>query len=575
MPIDSLEGTLKKKIDGRTSRLAILTIAIAALVLVMAGSAFANGKKPAHHNGKDKVWSFGVMGDTQWTTSDPAGANPNGVPVSIIKQLNQQFIAKGVKFVIQVGDLTESGNDADIAVRAAAAEDLYQAGIGFFPIRGNHETYANPANGYGISAVQADFPQTRGLMNRFGARHFSSPTDVSSDLNGITYSFDYGRGDSSARFVMLDDWATPSKLVTAAGYPYGYSIGDQQAWISGRLDKKTRSATHAFVFSHQNLIGENHQDSLFSGYTDANPDMQNAFFASLQDNGVRYYMSGHDHVNQRSLIASPDGKSSVEELICASDSSKFYTPKALTDAKWYGQKVRETSVAQELYAVGYYVYTVDGPRVTVDYYSDDHGSWLSDGNYPLGPNVAGFPLNVTPTFHFVKKATWGYSLNGEQALVGGAGSASYTSVKDSFDDTSAAILAGAYTNTATDSQGRVLTQTVNTGWTEDDQRDCLASDVLTLWGMTPVGASHTDTYALSMKVDKGHRCRDFRGTGVLVAKDAKGHWVNAVKLNSTTTKKFVNGAYKATYGLGTYGYDSRTGSAWAVVDHDGSFAIAR
>ena len=228
-----------------------------------------------------------------------------------------------------MGDLTENGNDADIAVRAAAAQSLINAGIGFFPMRGNHETYANPANDYGIPAVQANFPQTRGISNTFGATNFNSPTSLSTDLNGMSYSFDYGTVGNNARFVIIDDWATPSKRVDAAGYAYGYSIADQQPWISSRLGKNTRGTKHAFVFSHQNLIGENHQDSLFNGYTNANPDMQNAFFASLQDNGVKYYISGHDHIHQRSIIASPDGSSKVQELICASNSSKFYTPKAL------------------------------------------------------------------------------------------------------------------------------------------------------------------------------------------------------------------------------------------------------
>ena len=87
------------------------------------------------------AWKFGVMSDTQWTTADPAGQNPTTVAVSIIDQLNPQFIAAGVKFVIQVGDLADTGNDADETVRAQAAQPLYDAGIGFFPMRGNHETY--------------------------------------------------------------------------------------------------------------------------------------------------------------------------------------------------------------------------------------------------------------------------------------------------------------------------------------------------------------------------------------------------------------------------------------------------
>ena len=167
--------------------------------------------------------------------------------------------------------------------------------------------------------------------------------------------------------------------------------------------------------SHQPLMAESHQDTMFQGYTNANPAMQNAFFASLQNNNVKYFLAGHDHINQHSIIASPDGLSSVHEIIGASDSSKFYTPKSLTDGNWFGQKARETSVAQELYTVGYYIFTVDGANVTVDFYSDNHGGWQSDGSYPLG---AGRPdTNITPIFTFAKKQTWGYSQNGTEVLV--------------------------------------------------------------------------------------------------------------------------------------------------------------
>jgi hypothetical protein len=380
---------------------------VLALILALLVGAAAASAEP---------WRFGVMADTQWTApTDPARQNPNGVAVSIINQINQEFIKAGVRFVIQVGDLTERGNDADIHVRALAAAPLYLSGIGFFPMRGNHELYAKPegVNKYGITAFRENFPQTEAKgRDVFGAQNFNSPTSVSTDLNGMSYSFDYGEPGNNARFVIIDAWVTPSKRVQSEdGYIYGYSVDDQQAWISSRFDNKTRGTVHAFVFSHQNLIGANHQDSLFTGYTNANPAWQNAFFASLQDNGVKYYISGHDHIHQRSIITSPDGASKVEQLICASDSSKFYTPKPAMDPKWYGQKVREKLVSQELYAIGYYIFTVDGPKVTVDYYSDDHGKWQSDKSYPNGPDLS--DTGITPTFKFIKKESWGYSLNGK------------------------------------------------------------------------------------------------------------------------------------------------------------------
>ena len=528
-----------------------------------------------------KAWSFGVMDDTQWTTTDPAGTNPATVSKSIIDQINSQFIAKGVKFVIQVGDLTDDGADVGIAERATAAQPLLNAGIGFFPMRGNHETYATTPNNFGIPEFQKVFPQTRGLSNTFGAKNFSSPTSVSSDLNGMTYSFDYGTPGNNARFVILDTWVTPSKNVAAAGYNYGYSIADQQNWISSRLNESTRGTTQAFVFSHQPLIAENHQDSPFVGYTNANPGMQNDFFASLQNNDVKYYIAGHDHINQRSIIASPDGKSQVQEIIGASDSSKFYTPKAVTDPNWFGQKTRETSVTQDGYRVGFYVYTVDGPRVTVDYYADDQGNWQSDASYPSGPSGAG--SHITPIFNFVKRASWGYSLNGKEFVIGGGAtngtnnSASYTAVQDSFQGTSAKILGGTYANTLTDLSGRTVAQAVDTGWTCNTSRDALSSNILTLWGMAPVGKTVTDQYTLSMSFDAGRGWHHgFADLGVLAAKDANGHWVKAVDLNNGGgVTRFVVGPWQPQDTLGTYGVDPNTNTAWAVINYNGSFAVDR
>jgi hypothetical protein len=534
-------------------------------------------------------WSFGVMGDTQWTVgSDPANANRNGVAESIIQQLNQQFINRGVKFVIQVGDLTESGYDADIAVRAQAAKMLYDNGIGFFPMRGNHETYAAPAgsNFYGIPAFLSSFPQTIGtdLTKTFGTLNFSSPTLAGSfpnDLKGMSYSFDYGSAGNNARVVIVDDWATINKRVDAAGYPYGYSIAEQQSWIDGRLDQNSRGTMHAFVFSHQNLMGENHQDSLFNGYTNANPEMQNAFFASLQNNGVKYYVSGHDHIHQRSIITSPNGAYKVKELICASNSSKFYTPKSLTDANWFGQKRAETPISQEMYTVGFYIFTIDGPSVTVDYYSDDHGNWKSDASYPNG---TGLPdTGRTPTFNFVKKETWSFSLNGQEFLIPKGGS--YATVADTFETTIARILGGTNGSTAADFNLRPLTKTVNTGWTDvaSWRGKCYgrfrrfgsdpASDILTLSGMIELGSNQTDNFALSMTFSNLSPLYRRGGFG-LATKDDNGDWINAVDKNIGGAKKFVVGPWKSSYALGTYGIDPASNAAWAVINYNGDFAVA-
>ena len=538
-------------------------------------------------------WKFGVMGDSQWTTADPSNANPYTVPLSIINQVNQEFIKARVKFVIAVGDLSDDGNDISEITRAKAAQPLIDAGIGFFPFRGNHET-VGLNNSYGLSIFRSNYPQTQtGNFTKTDKQHFtvgdgfSSPIDVSADLNGMSYSFDYGDIKNKARFVIVDTWAMPSKVdKNQNGYAYGYTVNDQQAWISSRLDKISRKTDQVFVFSHQPLIAEGHQDTMFNGSANANPDWQNKFFASMQHNGVKFFICGHDHIHQRSIIASPDGTSHIEEIICASNSSKFYTPKPIDEPKWFGQKDRETSIAQERHSVGYSIYTVDGPCVTVDYYSDDHGNWMSDANFPNGAGKT--DTGITPLFHFVKKESWSYSTNGREFLI--PQGTSYAKVSDTFKGTIARILDGTNNSTERDGSldtkggvGRKLTKTVDTGWHEkqaslqSEHDTYLASNILYLTGMGDLGREQTDVYTLSISYHPDKlQPNDFKeGLFTLATKDGDGNWVNAVDNNSGGTKTFVAGSWKKGYALGTYGIDQRKKSVWAVINYNGNFAAAR
>ena len=132
-------------------------------------------------------WKFGVMADTQWRRNLD-GKNPGTVAVGIIDALNAEFVRRGVRLVIQVGDLVDVEYDAPngdasrrtMPFRAAAAERLYEAGIGFFPLRGNHEASATAAN-----ELVSLYPQSRGVGDRvFGADDFSSPFAA---LEGLSY----------------------------------------------------------------------------------------------------------------------------------------------------------------------------------------------------------------------------------------------------------------------------------------------------------------------------------------------------------------------------------------------------
>jgi hypothetical protein len=786
-----------------------------ALILVLAFGtlSFAQG----YRYKSDNAWSFGVHGDTQWTLEGNLADNPNYVAVAMIKALNEQFKASGVKFVIQTGDLTDRGTAKGMYSRADAAQDLYSNGIGFFPIRGNHEASEsvyypdnnNPPVNFSLDmnlpAYRDAFPQVLGMylpdginQANFGAYNFSTPSSVMSDrdiLDGLSYSFDYGKAGNKAKFVFVDTEATgyiryiptrhpaygdpylyilwtcynqflgkpvynpdgtffkgvygadgtliqhmydvagneldsiydvkrtlvssryvnniirvlfdrdgnivngyydvsgnpintvyrkdgsifaptydgesgwiseliydvngneipalydcarhvipavydinhqpltfydsanpatrkpleikaldfwfrisgsnPNKLsVNFSGFDTTFPLtdwtildvpswktagteffpGKQQPWISEQLGKTTRGTEHAFVFSHRPLINGNHTDSFFGASSAETPADQNAFYASLTNNDVKFMISGHDHLYNRAIDKSPDGSSKVMQIITQGASTKFYTPTKLEDFGKDGTapnqtwvKDRETQISQEVKNFGYYIYTVDGPRVTVDYYSDAVGNFVDGSGYPDGSGS----LKV-PDFDFVLQEEWGYSLNGNQVIVAQGGS--FVGIGGSFEGTTATILAGTNNSASVDltpfnSDGtggpRKLAKAVNTGWIKETTGR-LRSNIFSLWGMAEYGNEQTETYVLSMAFDLKNRQGFGQGEIGIASLDSKGRWVNAVELNFGGKKKFILGPYSPVYAnqLGTYGIDPVAKTAWAVINYNADFAVA-
>ncbi|NTW59201.1 MAG: metallophosphoesterase [Nitrospirae bacterium] len=504
-----------------------------------------------------EAWKFGVMSDTQWK-ANVDGENPETVAVGIINQMNTRFINHNVKFVIQVGDLVDKETNSPnglpsnrtMDTRASAAQALYDAGIGFYPLRGNHEGSLAAALEF-----QTLYSQTTGSgPHVFGASTFSSP---STTLNGLSYSFDY----NNARFVILDQFTRTD------GTNYlnssNNNIIDQLGWIDMQLSTRP-GKTHGFVFSHKNLIGQNHTDILFGSNPASNPAAQNAFIGSLAANGVRYHLGGHDHMHNRSIVMSPDGSAAVQDIIAASNSYKFYIPQIPSNDAKYNVPAfgftRETPIAQELFTVGYYIFTVDGPRVTVEHYASSNGC---DGDCDL---------ITTPTLTFTLRETFGYSLNGREFLV--PQGATYTTIEDSYHGTTARIVDGVNGSMAVDYAVRPFTKTVDTGWSH--RRCDTASDILTLWGMADLGSDKTDLYALTMTYDPEKARPRHLGRGMfgLATRDGNGDWINAVDRNVGGIKKFIHGPWKPGYGLGTYGTDPSTKTVWAVINYNGDFSVA-
>jgi hypothetical protein len=181
----------------------------------------------------------------------------------------------------------------------------------------------------------------------------------------------------------------------------------------------------------------------------------------------------------------------------------------------------------------------------------------------------GWAISSTPALAFTRQETFGYSLNGREFLVPEGGS--YDVVADQFQGTRAVILGGMNTSRAADAAGRKLTRDVTTGWAPAGRRSGLASSVLTLEGLSDVGASASDAYALAMSTtDRLSR----GGVWILESQNGAGRWVNTVELNKGGAARFVRGPWKSGDALGTYGFDAATAAAWAVVNHTGLFALA-
>jgi hypothetical protein len=595
-------------------------------------------------------WTFGVISDTQWVVNDD-GLNPDSSAVDIVRGVDKQMIKRGVKLVVAVGDLMDNSTPASNAVRSLYAQDLYNNNIGFFPLRGNHESgltasgtleaflYPQIVNGgnnnlepsiitpayitgtgagHGLSATNegasyGDTPATiladlttganaplaaTGASFNIGA-NFSYPqsnaipvgganltgtnlTGAANGHGGASYSFDY----QNMRFILCDQFVDSSLGGNDSSAPA------QQSWFSGLVSGTAGASRplHTIFFSHKNLLGGNHKDNLFGGnitgtdpgdgsgtsYTgssltqlNAKKAWEDAFYTAMFNGSVHYCISGHDHHHAESVIKDPLNTSNfVHQVITASDSAKFYTPGTPFSSN-------EVCINEDLYEIGYYLVTVDGPRITLDYYG-------------VPSNQGGNNLSTTPVLdgNWVKVVTTGYSMNGQETLV--ASGSSYAGISDNTNEaianatangetasnyvgSSFSILAGANGTTLTTAAGRALTKSIDTGWAPvtNDTTGAAISDILNIWGMTNVFAIQTDTVVLQMSIPASYTGNQDNTICLGAFDKLAGAWVNAVDYNIVGgSRNFVSGAYQAGYGLGTWGVDPVAHTVWAVVNGD-------
>jgi hypothetical protein len=222
-----------------------------AFCLVAASGPVAADLDPSSPLATGSAWRFAVVGDTHVAAGDLAG------------EMAASMVADGVDLVVFPGDIVQAGlrvSGTELRAELRAWKDavgpLVAAGIGVYPVRGNHE---------------ADAPDILAAWSEAFSGAFALPADGPAGEEGLTYSFTH----KNALFVGLDDYVSLHR--------------SNQAWLDTRLASRS-GLPHLFVFGHEPAFKVNHTDCL-----DDDPAARDTFWRNLAAAGAGVYLSGHDH----------------------------------------------------------------------------------------------------------------------------------------------------------------------------------------------------------------------------------------------------------------------------------------
>ena len=231
------------------------------------------------------AWRFAVVGDTHVTASGSA----------VAAEIASAILKESVDLVLVPGDLVEGGKGItstqmgnQLRAWQAALAALYDAGIGVYPVRGNHE---------------ADVPGGAGAWSDAFTGRYALPANGPSGESGLTYSFT----SKNALFVGLDEYVDLHRV--------------NQPWLDAQLAANA-TRPHLFVFGHEPAFKAFHSDCLGSY-----PDDRNIFWSSLATAGARVTFAGHDHFFDALRIDDGDGDADddILQLIVGSGGGSLFT----------------------------------------------------------------------------------------------------------------------------------------------------------------------------------------------------------------------------------------------------------
>lgn len=209
-------------------------------------------------------WRFIIVGDSR---SDSASDN-NGVNVPVLSEIAAEIVTQNPDFVLFPGDLVLGSTNqttlqGQLTTWRNCMQPVYDAGIGVYVVRGNHDDDS-------IAAWNAVFS---------GA--YAMPQNGPAGEVNLTYSFLH----KNAFILGLDTYVNSMRV--------------NQPWIDAQL--AAQSQPHVFAFGHVPAFRVDHADCL-----DDYESQRNALWISLRNKNCRIYACGHDHFYDHALIDDPD-----------------------------------------------------------------------------------------------------------------------------------------------------------------------------------------------------------------------------------------------------------------------------
>jgi hypothetical protein len=193
---------------------------------------------------------------------------------------------------------------------------LYAAGVGVYPVRGNHDDGAfEPWD------------------TVFSGPYAISDAGPEGEVNK-TFAIEH----ENALILGFDDYVTPHRV--------------NQAWLDEQL--AATSAEHVFAFGHEPAYAAVHADCL-----DDYPEARDTFWRSLAAAGVHVYFAGHDHIYARALVVDGDEYQDMYQIIVGTAGAPPYT----FDHD-YGGDNGDASV-EDVFSdtpYGYVLVEIDGPH---------------------------------------------------------------------------------------------------------------------------------------------------------------------------------------------------------------------